>query len=124
MKFGSSDTPGNLTYPKDFSSRAISEILDHAATDVVFLADPRIQIEPEPALFERLRLAVRGSEAGLVYCDSVGHPRIDYQRGSIRDNFDFGPVLAVSAPAARQVWEGGESRWAGLYDLRLRLSEA
>ena len=24
------------------------------------------------------------------------HPLIDYQLGSIRDNFDFGPVLMVS----------------------------
>jgi hypothetical protein len=63
------------------------------------------------------------SGAGLVYSGSEDHPRIDYQLGSIRDNFDFGPVIAVSVRAAREVWKVGQTRWAGLYDLRLRLSE-
>src|SRR5207249_2476680 len=58
--------------------------------------------------------------AGWVYSDSIGHPRIDYQRGSIRDNFDFGAVVAVPV---RAVAELTESRWGGLYDLRLRISE-
>src|SRR5262249_10982574 len=61
---------------------------------------------------------------GLVYSDSAACPRIDYQFGSIRDNFDFGPVVAVRTAAARQVWRGaGAYRWGGLYELRLRLSE-
>jgi len=123
MVFRSADTSGNFRYPKDLSSGSIGEILDGAATDVVFLSDPRVQVEASPALFERMQKAVADSGAGLVYCDSEGHPRIDYQRGSIRDNFDFGPVVAVSVPAARKVWEGGSYRWAGFYDLRLRLAE-
>jgi len=44
---------------------------------------------------------IRETGAGWVYADSVGHPRIDYQRGSIRDGFDFGPVVGVSVDAAR-----------------------
>jgi hypothetical protein len=109
--------PVLLTYPKDLSSASISEILAQAAGDVLFIGDPRVRIEPRADMFERL------SGAGLSYSDSEGHPRIDYQTGSIRDNFDFGPVVAVSVPAARQVWQGGAYRWGGLYDLRLRLSE-
>lgn len=125
MKSGSADTPETFTYPRDLSSASISEILDHAATEVVFFGDRRVRIEPAgPALFERMRQAVANSKAGIVYSDSEGHPRIDYQAGSIRDNFDFGPVVAVSIPAARKVWKGGEYHFAGLYDLRLRLSEA
>lgn len=106
-----------LTYPRDFSSASITEILDRATADVVFIADPRVRIEPRPDMFARM------APKGLVYSDSEGNPRIDYQLGSIRDNFDFGPVVAISVPAARKVWKGGETRWAGLYDLRLRLSE-
>jgi hypothetical protein len=109
-----------LTYPRDLSSASITEILDRATEDVVFIADSRVGIEPRPDMFSLMADA----GAGLVYSDSEGHPRIDYQRGSIRDNFDFGPVIAISVPAARKVWKGGETRWAGLYDLRLRLSEA
>jgi len=124
MNPGSADTPEGLTYPKDLSSASISETLDRAATDVVFLGDPRIQIVPGPAVFGRMRHTIANRGAGLVYSDSAGHARIDYQTGSIRDNFDFGPLMALSVPSARKAWQGGEYRWAGLYDLRLRLSEA
>ena len=112
-----------LTRPPDFSSATISEILTNASEDVLFLADPRLNVEPDPGLFDRMSRAITDSRAGLVYSDSKDHPRIDYQIGSIRDNFDFGPIIAISTGAARQVWQGGTFRWAGLYDLRLRLSE-
>jgi hypothetical protein len=124
MSFRSADTSGNFTYPQDLSSATISEILDRADTDVIFLSDPRLQVQPGPALFDRMRGAIAERRGGLAYSDSEGHPRIDYQPGSIRDNFDFGPVVAISVPAARKVWKGGNYRWGGLYDLRLRLSEA
>jgi hypothetical protein len=74
-------------------------------------------------MFERMAQVVEDCRAGIVYSDSIGHARIDYQIGSIRDNFDFGPLVAISVEAARQVHFEGDWRWAGLYDLRLRLSE-
>jgi hypothetical protein len=67
--------------------------------------------------------AMRDSGAGWVYSDAVGHPRIDYRPGSLRDTFDFGPVVAISVPAAREAGLEPGLRWGGLYDLRLRLSE-
>jgi Glycosyl transferase family 2 len=117
-----SESPLKFTVPRDLSSASISEILQNAADDTIFLADPRVTVEPRPEMFERLNQAI-ASSAGLAYADSEGHPRIDYQSGSIRDNFDFGPVIAINRQAARHVWQGGATRWAGLYDLRLRLSE-
>ena len=42
------------------------------------------------------------------------------RRGSIRDNFDFGAVVAVRVKSIGQL---ADSRWGGLYDLRLRISE-
>jgi hypothetical protein len=112
----------NFTVPRDLSSDSISEILESAVDDTIVLTDPRVRIEARPGMFERLSQATAGS-TGLAYSDSEGHPRIDYQLGSIRDNFDFGPVIAINRQAARQVWQGGRTHWAGLYDLRLRLSE-
>jgi hypothetical protein len=54
----------------------------------------------------------------------VEHPTIDYQLGSLRDGFDFGPVMAFSTDAIREARSGG-GRWrirpADLVDLRLRL---
>ncbi|HET9943876.1 MAG TPA: glycosyltransferase family 2 protein [Terriglobia bacterium] len=111
-----------FTTPRDLSPASISEMLETAADDVIFLADPRVQIKPRPDLFERMTRTISEGSA-LVYSNTEDHPRIDYQLGSIRDNFDFGPVVAIGVRAARQVWQGGTTRWAGLYDLRLRLSE-
>ena len=53
----------------------------------------------------------------------MGQLRIDYQPGSIRDNFEFGPIVGVSVEAAREAGIEDGLRWGGLYDLRLRISE-
>lgn len=63
---------------------------------------------------------MRDSGAGWVYSDSIAHPRINYQPGSIRDNFDFGAVVAVPADKFEK---GAETHWSTLYDFRLRISE-
>lgn len=98
------------------------DLVAAAESDVLFIGDARVEIAPGQRMFERMRDVIRDSGAGLVYSDAAGHPRIDYQTGSIRDNFDFGPVMAISTRAARAV-DLSDWRWGGLYDLRLRLSE-
>ncbi len=54
------------------------------------------------------------------------HPVGHYHPGSIRDDFDFGPLVLIDTPAARDALKkyGGipPYRWAGLYDLRLKIS--
>jgi hypothetical protein len=112
-----------IVYPPDQSSSSIQELVDRADSDVLFIGDPRVTTEPGPRMFERMSQVIRERGAGWVYSDATGHPRIDYQRGSIRDNFDFGPVVAVSSAAARKAGGGSETKWGGLYDLRLRISE-
>ena len=113
----------NLVYPNDYSSASIQRLLDAADSDVLFLGDPRVNVEPGPRMFDRMADVIRETGGGWVYADAVGHPRIDYQRGSIRDGFDFGPVVGVSVPAARQSGIDSTWKWGGLYDLRLRISE-
>ncbi|MGC2495883.1 glycosyltransferase family 2 protein [Candidatus Binatus sp.] len=113
----------NIVYPQDYSSASIQRVLDAADSDVLFLGDPRVNVEPGPRMFERMADIIRETGAGWVYSDAVGHPRIDYQRGSIRDGFDFGPVVAVSVEAARQSGIDSTWKWGALYDLRSRISE-
>ena len=113
----------NLVYPTDYSSASIQELVAAADSEVLFLADPRVKIEPGPRMFDRMTQVMRDTGAGWVYADAAGHPRIDYQRGSIRDGFDFGPIVGVSVQAARQSEIDGAWKWGGLYDLRLRISE-
>jgi len=81
---------------------------------------------------ERMMRIASDSDAGLVYADHykvVGEKRmsapvIDYQKGSLRDDFDFGSVLLYDTAALKKAIEGmNESySYAGLYDLRLRVS--
>ncbi len=53
-------------------------------------------------------------------------PAINYLQGSIRDDFDFGPVQILSVKHIKSALEKfgplSDSNWAGFYELRLRLS--
>lgn len=113
----------NIVYPKDYSSASIQRVVETADSEILFLGDPRSKIDAGPRLFERMTQVIRETGAAWVYSDGVGHPRIDYQAGSIRDNFDFGPIVGVSTPAARQAEIDSAWKWGGLYDLRLRITE-
>lgn len=73
------------------------------------------------------------SRAGMMYADSYvvdpagkrsNHPVIDYQEGSLRDDFDFGALLFFNTGFLREAAAGIDADYkaAGLYDLRLRLS--
>jgi hypothetical protein len=113
----------NIVYPADQSSSSLRALIESATADILFIGDPRVNIEPGPRMFDRMAQVLRESGAGLVYSDAAGHPRIDYQRGSIRDNFDLGPVIAVSLEAVRELSFERELQWGSLYDLRLRITE-
>ena len=112
-----------IVYPADQSAASLRELIEGAQSGLVFIGDPRVEARPGARMFERMSQVIRDTGAGLVYSDAVGHPRIDYQPGSMRDNFDFGPVIAVSVDAAREAGCDTGLKWGGLYDLRLRLSE-
>src|SRR5262245_22476416 len=115
--------PLKIVYPSDQSAPSLRELIEGAEAGPLFIGDPRVEVRPGARMFERMSQVLRDTGAGMVYSDAVGHPRIDYQPGSIRDNFDFGPVIAVSVEAAREAGCDTELKWGALYDLRLRLSE-
>lgn len=82
---------------------------------------------------ERLLQVARQTEAGLVYTDRyevkadgtrTPHPTIDYQRGSLRDDFDFGALWLVDGNDFRRCFEGEvpDCTYAGLYHFRLWLA--
>lgn len=51
------------------------------------------------------------------------HPLIDCQKGSLRDDFDFGSVLVFRTASFRKAVRAMQTdrRWGALYDLRLRM---
>ncbi len=71
--------------------------------------------------------------AGMVYSDYLEnkngvmspHPVIDYQEGSLRDDFNFGSLILYDANAFRDACKrmDQEYSFAGLYDLRLKISQ-
>ena len=70
--------------------------------------------------------------AALIYSDHFKlvdgeekqAPVIDYQAGSLRDDFDFGSVMVFRTDALKKAVAemDADYRFAGLYDLRLRVS--
>ncbi len=70
--------------------------------------------------------------AGMVYSDYFEkkqgvmspHPVIDYQEGSLRDDFNFGSVILYDALAFKDACSrmDVDYSFAGLYDLRLKIS--
>ncbi|HON85519.1 MAG TPA: glycosyltransferase family 2 protein [Syntrophorhabdaceae bacterium] len=85
-------------------------------------------------VLERMLEAAKTKRAGIVYSDYYDegkdgrrpHPLIDYQFGSVRDDFDFGPIMFFSTEAVKIALQRYGAmppvRFAGLYDLRLKVS--
>ncbi len=81
---------------------------------------------------ERFLQIADDSRASMVYADYYEesedalqpHPLIEYQEGSLRDDFAFGPLLLVRVSAWREALLSlkTEYEFAGLYALRLALS--
>ena len=82
---------------------------------------------------DRMVQIANDSNAGMVYSDHYqviggemrNSPVIAYQEGSLRDDFNFGSVLLYDSAALKKAVEGmnTEYRFAGLYDLRLKVSK-
>ena len=55
---------------------------------------------------------------------TIAHPVIDYQAGSLRNDFNFGSVLVVKSDKLRKAVEAMDVdyEFAAMYDLRLKLS--
>ena len=116
-----------------YSSRTMRMITQKSKTPDTLLVVHDTTIEFGQFALERL-LSVAGLTAsGMVYSDyhdiqggqRVSHPVIEYQLGSIRDDFNFGSVLLFDTKAlkaAAAVGAGQNFQYAGLYALRMAVS--
>lgn len=105
----------------------------HADTAYTLLYTKYTVFEPGQFAFERLLAIAGDTNAGMLYADRYqvegGNrklaPVIDYQKGSLRDDFDFGSLLFFRSSVLKQAVRAMDAdyRFAGLYDLRLRVSE-
>ena len=116
-----------------FKSETIREIAAETNTDYALVYTKTTTLELGYLALERLLQIAQDTEAGMDYADhfqvkgdeQVKAPVIDYQKGSLRDDFDFGSVFFFNAKALKEsVSRMTESYLhAGLYDLRLKLSQ-
>lgn len=90
-------------------------------------------LKPGYFALERMVRIAEDSRAGMVYADyyaiaddeKKNHPVIDYQEGSLRDDFNFGSLLLYNANALKEAAArmNENYQFAGLYDLRLKVSQ-
>lgn len=116
-----------------FKSETIRRIAAESKANYALVYTKTTTLELGYMALERLLQIAQDTNAGLVYADHyqvkggelVKAPVIDYQKGSLRDDFDFGSVLFFDAAALKEsVQRMTESyQHAGLYDLRLKLSQ-
>ena len=115
------------------SSNTVSSIAENTDADYVIICTKATPIRWGLYALERFLRTADDTGAVIVYSDHYSvqegklekHPVIDYQAGSLRDDFDFGSLWLVKAQnlldyAAQQ--DRQEYQFAGLYDLRLYLS--
>ena len=81
----------------------------------------------------RMEYALKNSQYSMLYSDyyiikeekQEKVPTIDYQKGSVRDDFAFGPLLFFRTSTFKRIVESEPTQYfcSGLYDVRLKLSE-
>jgi len=121
------------------SSEALRSVANRSNSPYVTLITKAATIVLGDGALDRMMQAADDTGAAMVYADNylehksitgnserVKIEKTDYQLGSIRDDFDFGPLIMVRGELLRQ-WaketaDGPQHRFAGLYDLRLWLS--
>jgi hypothetical protein len=112
----------------------LEQLAAEAPTDYLLLLPRPLHVVIETEALDRMLAAAQAVGAGIIYSDFYDeskhgktlHPLNDYQTGSVRDDFDFGPMALFSVPGIREAFREHASlpciRFAGLYDLRLKLS--
>ena len=122
-----------ITVEKMQSAQAMRAIAEHSDATYTLLYTKRTELKMGMLALERMVQVMEMTQAGMTYADHYQltdgvqkpAPVIDYQPGSLRDDFDFGSVLLFNAQAFKEAAKETEEKflYAGLYDLRLRISQ-
>jgi len=115
------------------STRTIRKISEKSDTPYSLVYTKDTTLELGQYALERFFHIADGTKAGLVYSDYYqiangvrsNLPLIDYQDGSLRDDFNFGSVLFYNTEYLKKALEDTAEDYchAGLYDLRLKVSQ-
>ena len=112
-------------------SRMLAQIAARCKAEFALLCLSDASVELGQHAEERFLQVADMTSAGLIYADYCEeerpHPLIDYQSGSLRDDFDFGPIILVRMSAWHDAMTGtpaAEYQYAALYALRLDISRS
>lgn len=116
------------------TSEGIRRICSLADTDFVLLYTKPYPLNLGYKAIERMADYLTPECAGMAYADHyimkegvcAPHPVIDYQEGSVRDDFDFGSLIMFRTDVLRRAAESLKTQkeyyYSGLYALRLAVS--
>lgn len=114
--------------PANFCTAEIKRIAEAADSDYTIIYTRPTELRWVAFGMERMLQIADDTKAVMVYSDHFNGekpaPVIDYQSGSLRDDFDFGGVQMYRTSALKEAVAGMDAdyEFAGLYDLRLRAS--
>lgn len=116
-----------------FGTDTVRKITAHADAEYLLIYTKYTTLELGMYALERMLHIAHDSNAGMLYTDHYqvtgemrsACPVIDYQEGSLRDDFNFGSVLLYKAETLKKAVTGmkADYKFAGLYDLRLHISQ-
>lgn len=120
-------------YRNLYSTAALQAIAGLCDTPYLLLYTGHTPLQLKANTLKRFLQTAEAASAVWVYADYEEeengafhpHPLNDYQTGSLRDDFAFGPLILIDADALRKALATTDKNYhsAGLYDLRLRLSQ-
>ncbi|MFZ4582856.1 MAG: glycosyltransferase, partial [Paludibacter sp.] len=114
------------------SSTTIQKIAEKSDVEYSLIYSKYTTLELGQYALERFYNIAKATDAGMVYSDYYqiadgvrsNLPVIDYQEGSLRDDFNFGSLLFYNAKRLCKAVDKMkvDYQFAGLYDLRLKVS--
>ena len=118
-----------LVVSQPVSTESIKQVAQKSDTAFSLLILQNTQLSIGQYALERFIQVAENTGAAMVYSDYFelkngihsAHPVIDYQVGSLRDDFNFGPVQLFRNDVLKS-FDEEEFIWAGFYTLRLHAS--
>ena len=115
------------------STQTIKRIAQKSTTPYTLIYLKPTVLKPGYFALERMVHIADDTQAGMVYADyyavtngeKKNNPLIEYQEGSLRDDFNFGSLLLYNTTALKDAAMRMRENYpyAGLYDLRLKVSQ-
>ena len=100
----------NIITPNNQSSQALKEAIEQIDTPYFILSTRPSKVTRDSNYIERVIKVAESYNADWVYSDYrksingqiTNNPTIEYQKGSVRDDFDFGPIVLCKSKSIKR----------------------